>query len=256
MNFNLNNLTKELSRLQDMEKSLFVQLDKSVAMNSGKQMQEDIIKQINDLSSIRVEIFEQLNNGYSSMKENVAESKVDLVDQMTINGVVETELNNLKGRYNNLAKTKNEKMRMVEINSYYSERYRLQSDLMKRIIIVFVPILILVILSKKNLLYPNMVNIMIGIILVLGGIYIGIKVLDLYKRDNMNINQYDWKWSKQHDTGPTVIEYDLGKKKSSLSPSSLKDEITEFSKGLNIGCIDEECCEKGSSYNKKTNKCS
>ena len=112
-----------IQQLQKMEQKLYKELE-SMAANepSAISKQDQIVKKINDLSQMRTTMFGQLEDMYRSLQGRVAQSRIDLVDQMTVTGVVEGQLNTAKASLNQLTDNKNQKMRMVEINTYYSQK--------------------------------------------------------------------------------------------------------------------------------------
>jgi len=139
-------ILKNIKQLQEMESSLYTQLE---ASSGSTTQQESIVNKINELSTMRMTMFSELDSLFKSTQGRVAQSRIDLVDQLTTTGVMETELNNTKSNFNHLTSNKDNKMRMVEINTYYASKYQAQSGLMKLIILVCIPLLILAILSKK-----------------------------------------------------------------------------------------------------------
>jgi hypothetical protein len=64
--------------------------------------------------------------------------------------------------------------------------------------------LITIILGKKEILPRNIYIVLNGMIIVIGIIVIGKKIIDLSNRDNMNFDEYDWYFDKSKapsDTG-------------------------------------------------------
>ena len=107
---------------------------------------------------MRIALFKNLTNMYGNMQNNVANSRTDLVDQMTLVGVVEEELDSAKSNLHRLTDAKNNKVRMSEINTYYGKRYSAHTGVMKILIMICIPLLILAILRKKNLVPRNIAN--------------------------------------------------------------------------------------------------
>ena len=97
-----------IQQLQKMEKKLFSDLEAAAANDpSNTSAQDAIVKKINELSAMRMTMFGQLENVYKDMQGRVAQSRIDLVDQMTVTGVVEGQLNNAKASLNILSDNKN-----------------------------------------------------------------------------------------------------------------------------------------------------
>lgn len=241
-----------IQQLQNMERELYTQLEKSSASGGDITSQDSIISKINELSQIRISLFNELNDMYKDTQGRVSQSRVDLVDQMTVAGVVENELNNAKHNLNALTDNKHHKMRMVELNTYYSQKYREYSRVMKMVIYFTVPVLILAILRKKNLLPENIANILIVILIVIGSIMVVLRLLDLSARSNMNFDEYEWGWD-QTNYKPTVVQYD--KEQLSGVVSNLKHDTSKFSKSIGLGCIGEDCCSDGTVYDKEKQLC-
>ena len=256
---NLSNSNEEqtlqsIQQLQEMEKNLYTQLE-YISANSGNAVeQEKIIKRINELSQMRMNMFGTLANTYETMLNSVSQTRVDLVDQLTVVGVVENELNNAKQNLNKLQDAKNNKLRMVEINTYYGRRYQSHTNIMKLIIAITIPLLILAILNKKQLLPKNIINIIAMIVLVVGTFLLIRHIYDLYRRDNMNYDEYNWDFNPKN-MDPTVYEYDKEQLKGTKIESELSKATQNLADNIGLGCIGASCCSSGMTYDETKNKC-
>ena len=233
-------LIDNIKQLQTMEQDLYNEVQVLAANPGNDAKQNVLIARINQLSQLRISLFASLQQMATSSQATLATSRVDLVDQMTLIGVVEEELNNAKKLMNQTDNIKNNKVRLVEINTYYGKRYRAYTELMKILINVFVPILLIGILQKKSLIPFNIAPALIGLILVLGAYFFIKKFMDISKRDNMDFDQYD----RTYQTKPTT-EY------VPEPPPVKNDESWNFG----FGCIDNGCCSTGMQYDKKLRKC-
>jgi len=235
---------KNIRELQRMEKQLYRKLDTSVGGNAvSKTEARRIINRINELSTLRQNLFKNLKNMYSLLRTNVSSSRQNLVNDLTNLGIVESELNNAKKQIEVLQTEKNNKLRMVEINKYYSLNYQNHSDVMKIIIITCIPIIIVAALSNRELLPSWLSTLLISICLGAGLIAMFFKVKDLTFRDNMNYDSYDW-----------------GTPNSSSSSTNKDDdpfgvEIKSKSWDDSFGCFGKDCCSDGTSWNSKANRC-
>ena len=100
-----------IQQLQKTEKNLFDKLEKLSANDPSNTAEQDkIVNRINDLSQMRSTMFGQLEDMYRGMQGRVAQSRIDLVDQMTVTGVVEGQLNAAKASLGALTNNKNQKM--------------------------------------------------------------------------------------------------------------------------------------------------
>ncbi len=111
----------QISKLQELEKIQYDKLIKKGAdAGTGEEM-EQIISEINDLSDIRANLYKTLTDMLSQMQDNVAGSRVNLVNQLTLVETSEQQLNEAKKELKEITDARNSKMRMVEINTYYSK---------------------------------------------------------------------------------------------------------------------------------------
>jgi len=235
---------KNIRELQHMEKSLYRKLDTSVADNAvSKSEAKRIINRINELSTLRQNLFKNLKNMYSLLRTNVSSSRQNLVNDLTNLGIVESELNNAKKQIEVLQTEKNNKLRMVEINKYYSLSYQNHSDIMKIIIVTCIPIIIIAALGNKELIPSWLSTILISLCLGIGLIVMFFKVKDLSFRDNMNYEAYNWGTPNNSSSSSDEDEDPFGV------------EINDNSWDDSFGCFGEECCSEGTSWNSDTNKC-
>ena len=231
-----------IKQLQTMEQDLYNEVQVLSATPGNDDKQNTLIARINQLSQLRISLFASLQQMATSTQATLATSRVDLVDQMTLIGVVEQELNNAKKLMNQTDNIKNNKIRLVEINTYYGKRYRAYTDLMKILINVFVPILLIGILQKKELVPFNLGPALIGIILVLGTYFFIKKLMDISKRDNMDFDQYD----RTYPTKPT----------SDYVPDATATVKTDDSSwNFGFGCVDDSCCSEQMHYDTALRKC-
>jgi hypothetical protein len=236
-----------ISELQQLEKQLYVDLEAAATDTSpqGRLKQQQIIKRINSLSETRINLFGTLKDLYQSTQNSVASSRKQLVDKMVVAKMMEEQLNNLKKNMEVIKGAKDNKLRMVEINTYYGKRYQAHTDLMKLIIIVCIPLLILSVLNKKALIPENVFSISTAIILAVGGFFILRKILDLSMRSNMNYDEYDWKRSPT-TSGNSISEYN----RKHLGLDDLTSKI-----GSSLTLPDWSVCGEGTKFDTEKNQC-
>ena len=245
-------ILKNINKLQAMESKLYGKLEAASASDANTAKQDAIVKKINELSTMRMTMFQELDSMYKIMQGRVYQSRVDLVDQLTVTGVMEQEMNGAKKNLNLIQSNKNNKMRMVEINTYYASKYRAQADFMKLIIIVCIPLLILGIVAKKGLLPGNVSKGLIGLVLVIGGFMIFRRAINLSSRSNMNYDEFNWFWNADANS-PTVYEYD--KQQLEGATDTLEDDANSFAANLGLGCVGSACCSDGTNYDNDLGKC-
>ena len=194
MDYSNSNILENIQELQQLEKQLYTNLVGSSSKSTGNNLveQEQIIKRINDLSSTRIQLFSSLKNLYQNSQENVNNLRNNLADKVIVAKVMEEQLNGLKTNINAIKDDKNNKLRMVEINTYFGKRYQAHTSVMKMVIIVCLLLLLITTISKGGYLPQSIINTLIVIILVIGSYLIIKKIYDISIRDNMNFDEYNW----------------------------------------------------------------
>ena len=242
--------------LQNLEKDLYTKLEISANKQGDAVEQTTIINRINKISQIRISLLQTLNTMSDTLQTQVGNSRVNLVDQLTLIGVIEKQLNQIKEQMNQSDNIKNNKLRMVEINTYYGKRYKSYTELMKIVIFSSILFLILALLKKKEFIPENISNALLSIFLIISLFFILQKINDIYWRDNMDFDQYNW-FNVPDSYEKTVFEYD----KEAIEGENIEDDlennfydITKESSAI-IGCIGAKCCSKNMKYDKKQEKC-
>lgn len=244
-------IINSITESQSSEKQLIANLDTLVSQpgfNVNQTGVQSLIKAIQSLSESRVTMFESLSNQAKTLQTGVANSRSDLVSQMTLLNVVEKQLSDAKKNIQDLQGQNDSKKRMIEVNTYYGQHYESQSKLMKMIILFCVPLLIFFILKKKGLLPPMISNYLIGITAAIGFFSIMFKLWDSYTRNNMDFNEYNWHIQNPEAISPSIWEYN-------------KKNFYNFDNPIqalvgNLGsCIGEGCCSNGLYFDKVKQQC-
>jgi hypothetical protein len=225
-----------ISQLQTSEQQLYSQLNNP---NLTQEQKALIIQQINQLSQIRLNLYSSLNTLTNGYQQNINGAQTAVREQLLAINVVEQQLNNNKIMLNALDAQKRNKLRLIEINTYYGKRFNSYKNLMKIIFIFCLPILILTAIYSYDLLPPKLYAFLVGIIIIIAIFVIGYQIIDISNRDNMNWDEYNWYFNK------------------SLAPS----DATKNNKYTNpwltqsLTCIGEQCCSDGDVYDSSLNKC-
>lgn len=238
--FDQNNeqILNDIQSLQQIETQLFNNLESNP--NLTPQQQKQTIEKMNQLSNMRINLYQTLS-GINNFYQNALTSSVGTLREQTIAvGIVENELNQAKKRLKLLEEEKNNKIRLVQINDYYGDKYAEHSDLMKIIIFTLVPIIILVLLKNKGLLPDIVFYVILVIISVIGSYFFWIRFSSIIRRDNMNYNEYNWTFNP--DDAPT-------------SDTSGTDNDPWVSLKAPGTCVGEYCCSDGLVWDSSLNQC-
>jgi len=248
-------ILNNIKQLQQVETDAHNELQLLASQKGGgdnSERQQELFKSINDTTEARENLFKILNESYKRMQNDVGNTRQDLVDQLTLAGLVEKQLENAKQQIGDIKAVQDNKQKMVEINTYYSKKTRAYTDLMKMIIMVCVPILILAILAKKGFLSSNIASGAGIVIMVVGGYYVGSYALDLSRRNNMDFDEYDWSWDPSQINQQSVLQYDEEQINKLLGKSSAMTELTGV---INGDCVGQACCPPTDKYTDAVNRC-
>jgi hypothetical protein len=201
----------------------------SVKANPNVNKQNQLLSKIQELQQLKSALYLNVSNNYATTQSNVATSRNSLVNEMTINGIVEHELKNVEGSLDDLQKERYSKMRMAEINNYYSDKYNTQTKVMKTIVYFCIPILILGLLMKKAIIPSNIALILMAIILGIAIVIVLLQLFDISSRDNMNFSEYNFPFDP-----------------SSVDSSNLGDPNDQPVRvDLSLSCAGQSCCPEG-----------
>lgn len=197
-----------IKELQEIEKYMFQNLQQ--LSGEGSNTQQEIIDKINELSNMRISLFNRLKNDYSGSQGELDSSRRQLADQVTMVGVMENELTRLKRNIKTLENEKNNKIRMVEVGNYESDRYLSHIGVMRIIAYSSIIILIASVLLQNGLISSGITTIIIIGTLVITLIMLLYKGYDMYMRNSFDYNKYDFTYDPSQDKKgyESVIEHD------------------------------------------------
>lgn len=230
-------ILNDIQTLQTMEQQLFSNLENNPNLSS--QQQQEIMEKLNQLSNMRINLYQTLSGINSYYQNALNSSQGTLKEQTTAIYIVENELNNAKRRLKALDMEKTNKIRLVEINNYYGDKYAEHGTLMKIIIFTLIPVIILAIINKSGIL-PNIIYyILVVIIAAIGGYFFWLRFGSIITRDNMNYQEYDW-------------YFDASAAPSGSATSTSDPWASLSSMGT---CVGQACCSAGQLYDETIDQC-
>ena len=228
-----NQTLNNIKQIDNQIKSLYNNLERlSVKSNPNINKQNQILQQIKDLQQLKSSFYTSISNSYISTQNNVVEARNSLVDEIAVTNIIGKELKNANKSLNALEQERYNKLRMAEINNYYSDKYNAQTYIMKTIVYFCIPILILGILMKKEFIPKNVATALIGILVGLCVIVILFQSIDIARRSNMDFNEYKFPFNPD--------DVDLN------SDSNEDDQPTQTD--YTLSCAGEACCPSGNDY--------
>jgi hypothetical protein len=183
----------DISFLQDLEKDLYTELETGVGTNSLTSDQQTILMtRISEISAIRINLYKQLNNTYDFFKSNLSSSQNTIREQLLAINIVEEELKNSALKLESLNNENTEKVRMIEINRYYGEKYNYQTGFIKYFILFTILIFIVILLKNKYVITQGVYSVLLFIIIFITCIVMGNYYYKMVFRNNMDYQEFTY----------------------------------------------------------------
>jgi hypothetical protein len=222
----------KINELQQTEKQLYASLTQNaqqVALGKTNVFTEADIKQITDqinsLSAARVNLYNTLSDLYKSQITSESTMKKSIDQQTETLQILEKELNRSKSKMTALKDEKLNHLKMIEITTYYSKQYDAQKQLMQLIAAFGVCLFISMYLQF---------SILTTLIVVVGIVWIGYRILNMSMRDNENYDEFNF-FPKPSTSG--IDDHPIGFHARGL--------------GLHNICIGSVCCNEGTIWDHK-----
>ena len=132
-------------------------------------------------------------------------------------------------------------MRLTEINNYYIDQYTDHAKILKYAICALIPLIILLVLKRMQLLPNSVFTLLFVLCASIGGIVVIPMLFYSFYRDKMNYNQFDWE-----SGAPTGIPV------NTTNPNGVNNPTT---KSMSQSCTNQDCCPSGYTYSAVDNKC-
>lgn len=240
-------MIESITELQNREKQLHNKFH-----NNTPELKSRSLDEMQELMRLRVEMFNKLKSGYA---RDVEISADDLEQQLSTLYIVENELEQAREELKKLNEKYIDKMRMVEISTYFSDKFRAYNGLFKLIFMWMIPVGLLIFIGHRNPIPERFMNKdnsnTIFLVLILLVTFVGLYQIlnlayDLKMRNNMNFNEYNFGGSFDYDKAVSKYSSD------NLGVAAFdKKELKEF----NLGCIDSTCCADGTIYDSVKKQC-
>jgi hypothetical protein len=236
----------DIENLQKIEKELYTTLESGVNNLTADQKQK-LVDRISEIFQLRTNLYANLSNMVEFYTANQQSVQNTYKQQIVAIKIVEDELTNSREKLKKLKEDKSNKLRLVEINTYYGKSYNAKTYIMKIIVYMCIPILLLAVLNNNGIIPSELYRFILIIIMVVGIYFIGAQLIDITNRDKMNYDEYDWKFNKSQAPD------DSAGSNSSNSGSNAKNPwITPT-----VTCVGQSCCPPGSGliYDPTLNVC-
>lgn len=182
---------KNIKDLQELEKYMFQNLQSLNKSSAGSVQEADIIKKrIEELSAMRIALFNQLKSMYKDQQAETASSRSNLADQLTMTKVIDNELVNAQRQLDSLEKEYTNKKRLVELSDYEYDRYASHKNILKIIVYGALGVLAIVYLMSFPWFPASVGMLSICIIIAIVLIVIAQRMLTNFTRTNLFWNKF------------------------------------------------------------------
>ena len=234
---NHHKLINNIKESQKKEMQLILDLEKLPDDNDSQESQKILIEHMVKNANTRMNEFRQLQALYNVLSRTEKNTAAEIKDQISqlemINKKLEADKNKMAVNRNiNIGN-----LRMSEISTYYSEKYRAQADVVFYVIYLCIPLLLLSILRSRGIISGNIMYGAVTIIIVIGLFLLVPKILDIRARNNMVFSEYDFPTNMKDGNWGSGDDKKL--KSSSVS----------------LECIGPACCTAGMLYDNKREVC-
>ena len=125
---------QNIKQLQEAELQAFQELENKTGTTTLTTTQKSaLIDKINNLTATRENLYSTLRENRDYYNQNLTSAKHTLVQQTDALEVVELELNRTKNRVQLLNDERIRRLRLVEINRYYGDKYKHHTSILKNI---------------------------------------------------------------------------------------------------------------------------
>jgi hypothetical protein len=224
-----------ISSLQSQENEMYESLND---VNLSTAQKDQIINKINEIAQMRSNIYSSMNDTYGFYSDLSASSQKTLGQELDAIKIVDIGLEESRRKLSLLQSERINKIHTAEINTYYSNRFKAHTSVMKNIVVMCLVIFILSVLAKKGILSSNFHVFFTGIVVIIGTFRIGRQLIDLSNRDSMNWDEYNWYFDKS----------------AAPSDTNSTDSTDPWADG-SYTCVGQACCYVGSTYNADSNQC-
>jgi hypothetical protein len=255
-NSNMNNLingdsstTANIQNLQTIENQLLQNLEMDLAQGNLTESEVNTtIDQINSISSMRMNLFDSLGSYNQFYQTNLKMANDTLYQQTQVLDILESKLNDNKKKILALAENKNNNIRLAEINSYYSDKYKAQARFMKIVILLILPVLISAILVKRNLIPYKVFKYISVIVGVISFFFLMNQLYFFSTRNNMVYQETNVRFNT-NNVSTTPFGDSSGNDPWFISYNNTSCPTNSTT------CQGSACCSPGMSYNAGLNQC-
>jgi hypothetical protein len=185
------NTIENIKMIQSLESDIYGKLlQNDTTQQLSSEETQKAMNELGNLSIIKINLYDSIKDMYDSSIDTMTTSQQNVQEQLSAIKIVEKELQNSAKRMNELNDTNINKMRMIEINRYYEEKYNDHAGFIKYLILFIITLLFIYILHRRLLINDNIYKILLFIVILIGFIILGRYYYKMMFRSNMEYQEY------------------------------------------------------------------
>ena len=156
---------------------------------------DDKLQSLNDLNDVyqaKQKMFTELDTRVKYLQDRFSDTYTNNVNQKANLNIVNTEIEKTKQKNNYYNDEINNKVRNMQINTFYQKKYSSEIGLLKFIIYICIIIIGLSFANKRGLLSDNIFGSITGIIIGLSIIRFIYLIWDIFIRDKNDFDEIDY----------------------------------------------------------------
>lgn len=228
-------LSNYIDKLLQAEQELIQQIGDTTDPKEQARLSKNLIL-IQDTRTNLINALSNINTYYS---QNLTGSSNTLEQQTNAVAIMDREMIQAQKRLAYINEQKQNKLRVVEINQYYSASYAEWTRLVKIIIITILAFGL--IFTIKNF-FPFIPSLIYSLVILITGVlslyYIFVTILSIISRDNMVYDEYTWRFNTN-----SAPKFDPNASYTNPFASSF------------MTCIGQYCCQTGTVWKSDIGKC-
>lgn len=237
--------------IQDINKLLAIADKLQETINQpgiGATQQQDAAKSLNGVMDMIYTLYSTLQTNNNYYQDTLQSVTASLNDQRTALSVIEDEFEQRRAKEQMLKQEKLNKIRAVEINQYYEDKYDTQLKLVKVVVYFLAAMAVLAFINKmlieKGILHDNMMMYgLVGIASLFLSLYFWKEIYKLMFVNNLDYQTIDFPFNVQKATATAV--------------PTTSDSSTDpwASTTTNQYCVGSSCCGTGLIFDASLNIC-
>lgn len=228
-------ISNYIDKLLQAEQELIQQIGDTTDPKEQARLSKNLIL-LQDTRADLINVLSSINTYYT---QNLTGSSNTLEQQTNAVAIMDREMIQAQKRLAYINEQKQNKLRVVEINQYYSASYAEWTRLVKIIITSVLAFTLIYTASNYFPLIPSQIySILIFIVSISSVYFIFVTIMSIISRDNMVYDEYNWKFNVN-----SAPKFD---------PSA---SFTNPFKSSFMTCIGQNCCQTGSIWKPDIGKC-